>query len=237
MLPVAVLCGGKGTRIAALARDLPKSLIPVAGAPFIAHQLGWFRRSGVTDVVLLTGERGDQIEDFVGNGSAFGLRVRYSHDGASLRGTGGAIRNALALLGETFVTVYGDALLQADPAAVGAALHPTDEGVMSVFRNDDRGLPSNVLLAGELVARYDKQAAPGTMTHIDYGINAFRASAFARLPDARTIDLGQVHQGMIERRSLRAFPVTERWYEIGSPEGLAETERFVRAHPSFGGSR
>jgi MurNAc alpha-1-phosphate uridylyltransferase len=228
-LPVAVLCGGKGTRIAALAGDLPKALIPVAGAPFIAHQLDWLRRSGVSDVALLTGYRADLIEAFVKDGAAFGVRVRYSADGDVLRGTAGAIRRALPLLGDTFITIYGDSLLQADPVAVAAALRPADEGVMAVFRNDDRDLSSNVRLDGELVASYDKQASPGTMTHIDYGINVFRASVFAAVPPDRAVDLQEVHQAMIERRTLRAFPVTERWYEIGTPEGLAQTDGFLRS--------
>ena len=235
MLPVAVICGGKGTRIAAVAGDLPKALLPVAGSPFIAHQLRWLQRAGTSEVVLLTGYRGDLIASFVGDGAAFGLRVRYSHDGDVLRGTGGAVRRALPLLGEAFVTVYGDSLLQVNPADVVAAMQPADEGVMTVFRNDDHLLPSNVRLDEGFVAGYDKQAPPGTMTHIDYGLNVFRASVFSELPGDRPSDLSEVHRAMIARRSLRAFPVAARWYEIGSPEGLAETEQFVRARAVRGG--
>jgi NDP-sugar pyrophosphorylase family protein len=98
-----------------------------------------------------------------------------------------------------------------------------------VFRNEDRWHPSNVRTAGERVAAYDKHAPPGTMTHIDYGINAFRAADFARVAAADApADLADVHRALIERGALRALEVTERWYEIGSPEGLAETERFLR---------
>jgi NDP-sugar pyrophosphorylase family protein len=237
MLSVAVLCGGKGTRIAAVAGDLPKALVPVLGIPFVQHQLAWLRAAGLTDIVLLTGFRGEQIEAVIGDGSAFGVRVRYRHDGETLRGTGGAVQRALPLLGDCFLAIYGDSLLQADPAAVGAAIEPEDDGVMAVFRNDDRLLPSNVVLDGTRVTSYNKQARPGTMTHIDYGINAFRARAFEGVPDDRPVDLGEVHQRMIDRRALRAFPVTERWYEIGSPEGLAETTAFLRERTGSGGSR
>jgi NDP-sugar pyrophosphorylase family protein len=227
MIPVAVLCGGKGTRIAAIAGDLPKALIPVAGEPFLAHQLRWLSSEGVTDVVLLTGYRGDLVRDFAGDGRSFGLNVRYSDDGARPRGTGGSVAHALPLLGDAFLTVYGDALLSADLGAVAAALQPPYDGVMTVFRNEDRDHPSNVTLDGERVGTYDKQAEPGTMTHIDYGINAFRAGAFADVRDDRPVDLAEIHRAMIARGTLRAFPVSERWYEIGSPEGLAVTERFI----------
>jgi NDP-sugar pyrophosphorylase family protein len=228
MLPIAILCGGKGTRIASIAGDLPKALVPVDGTPFIAHQLRWLRAAGATDVVLLIGYRGDLVRAYAGDGGSFGLRVRYHADGPLPLGTGGAIKAALHLLGDAFLTAYGDAISPVDPAAVGAALAPADDGVMTVFRNDDRWLPSNVRVAGDRVCAYAKDAAPGTMTHIDFGINAFRAAAFDAFPTDRPVDLADVHRAMIARAALRAFPVSDRWYEIGSPEGLAETERFVR---------
>jgi N-acetyl-alpha-D-muramate 1-phosphate uridylyltransferase len=234
VLPVAILCGGKGTRVAALSGGLPKALIPVAGEPFLAHQLRWLRSAGVTDVVLLTGYRGDAIRAYAAQGAAFDLHIRYSEDGDVPRGTAGAVKRALPMLGTTFLTMYGDALLSADLGAVSAALQPPFEGVMTVYRNEDRGLRSNVTVDGDRVSAYEKQAAPGTMTHIDYGINAFRATAFADVADNVPVDLSDVHRAMIARRTLRAFPVAERWYEIGSPEGLAETERFIAARSTGG---
>jgi MurNAc alpha-1-phosphate uridylyltransferase len=234
MIPVAILCGGAGTRIAAIAGDLPKALIPVAGAPFISHQLRWLRRAGATSVVLLTGYRGDQIAQYVGSGERYGLAVTYSDDGPLRLGTAGAVGRALPHLGPVFLTVYGDSLLPTNPFAVSEALGALDEGVMSVFYNRDAGLPSNVTLDGDRVATYEKQAPLGTMTHLDYGINAFRASVFSAVPDDGPVDLSDVHAAMIARRSLRAVVVTERWYEIGSPEGLAETERYLRTQPAIG---
>jgi N-acetyl-alpha-D-muramate 1-phosphate uridylyltransferase len=224
---VAILCGGKGTRVSEIAGDLPKALIPIAGEPFLAHQLRWLAREGIAEVVLLTGYRGEAIRDFVGDGRSFSLRVGYSEDGDEPRGTAGAIRRALPALGERFLTLYGDSLPTADLAAVGRALEAPFEGVMTVFRNDDRWLRSNVAVAGDRVVAYDKHAAAGTMSHVDYGINAFSSAVFAEVAPDRPADLAEVHRRMIERGTLRAFPVSERWYEIGSPEGIEETERFL----------
>jgi len=235
MFPIAILCGGKGTRVASIAGDLPKALLPVDGYPFLGHQLHWLRDAGASDIVLLVGYRGDRIRAFVGDGNEFGLRVRYADDGAAPRGTGGALKDALPLLGERFLTVYGDALSLADPSAVAAALTEPFEGVMTVFRNDDRWQASNVRVAGDRVAAYDKHAPPGSMTHIDYGFNAFRARAFDMIPDGGPADLADVHRAMIERGSLRALPVTERWHEVGTPEGLAETEAWIRGRRSTTG--
>jgi MurNAc alpha-1-phosphate uridylyltransferase len=236
MVPVGVLCGGKGTRIATLAGDLPKALIPVAGELFLAHQLRWLRSEGVRDAVLLTGYRGERIEAYAGDGSSFGLAVHYSSDGPVLRGTAGAVKRALPLLGERFFTLYGDSLLSAPLQEIIDALIPPYEGVMTVYRNEDRGLPSNVTIDGDRISRYAKAAPLGTMTHIDYGINAFCSDVFAAVSDDRSVDLSEVHRAMIERGTLRAFPVAERWHEIGSPEGLAETERFIASRLAGGSS-
>jgi NDP-sugar pyrophosphorylase family protein len=234
MLPVAILCGGKGTRIAHLSRGVPKTLIQLAGEPFLAYQLRWLRAEGAHDVVLLTGQNADAIHACAGDGRSFGLTVRYSEDGPRPLGTAGAVRNALPLLGDRFLTVYGDALPQVRLEEVGAALAPPFEGVMTVFRNEDQGHPSNVALDGERVGEYDKGAAPGTMTHMDYGVNAFRAETFAAVPQDRAADLAEVHRAMVARGTLRAFPVYERWHEIGSPDGLAETEQFIIARSTRG---
>ena len=204
-------------------------MVPVAGEPFLAHQLRWLRREGAREVALLTGFGGALIRDFAGDGRSFGLEIRYSEDGALTRGTAGAVKRALPLLGDAFLTLYGDSLPSADLAAVGAALTAPYEGVMTIHRNDDDGLPSNVAVDGERIRAYDKQAPAGTMTHIDYGVNAFRADAFANVAGDRAVDLAEVHRAMIARGALRAFPVVERWHEIGSPEGFAETEHYIMA--------
>ena len=108
---IAVLAGGLATRMRPLTEKVPKSLLEVAGEPFIAHQLRLFRREGIRRVVLCTGFLGEMIEDFVGNGSRFGLEVAYSPDGPVQIGTGGALCKALPLLGSNFLITYGDSYL------------------------------------------------------------------------------------------------------------------------------
>ncbi len=234
VLPVAILAGGRGTRIAAIAGDRPKALIEVAGKPFVAHQLTWLARGGVTDVVLCLGYGAEAIRAFVGDGRNWNLRIAYSEDGEAPLGTGGALLRAISLLGNAFLTVYGDALLQCAPLEVVATLKDESDAVMTVFENRDRGLKSNVRVEGENVTAYDKEAPLGTMTHIDYGLNAFRARAFSGFTEGRPFDLAEVHRAAIERGALRALPCPRRWYEIGSPEGLAETENFILAQRSDG---
>ncbi|WP_198009917.1 sugar phosphate nucleotidyltransferase [Legionella tunisiensis] len=102
-LPVAILAGGLATRLLPVTEKIPKSLVKVAGEFFINHQLRYLHQQGIRDVVLCVGHLGGQIEAIVGDGSAYDLQVRYSWDGPHLLGTGGALRQALTLLGDAFL--------------------------------------------------------------------------------------------------------------------------------------
>src|SRR5690242_450591 len=102
MPPLALLAGGMATRLGAMTERVPKSLIEVAGEPFVAHQLRLVAAQGIRDVVICCGHLGGMLVDFVGDGSRFGCRVKYSFDGPPLLGTGGAILKALPLLGPRF---------------------------------------------------------------------------------------------------------------------------------------
>src|ERR1700739_3534589 len=122
MPPLALLAGGLATRLGAVAARVPKSLVEIAGEPFVAHQLRLLAEQEVTDVVMCCGHLGGMIQDFVGDGSRFGCCVEYSYDGPSPLGTGGAIRKALPLLGERFWVMYGDSYLTLGFKAANAAL-------------------------------------------------------------------------------------------------------------------
>ena len=113
-LPVAILAGGLATRLRPITERVPKVLIPVAGKPFLAHQLALLREQGVTRAVLCLGHLGEMVQRDFGDGSAHGVKLEYSFDGPVLLGTGGALKRALPLLGEKFFVLYGDSYLPID---------------------------------------------------------------------------------------------------------------------------
>ncbi len=230
MYPVAVLCGGLGTRMRPATETLPKAMIPVGGEPFLYHLLRLLERKGFSKVVLCVGYLGETIEEAVGDGSRFGLHLCYSHDGPVRAGTAGALKRALPLLGESFFALYGDSYLDCDYAAMCDAFERSGaEGLMSVYRNRGEFGASNVLFRDGAIERYDKTAADARFEHIDYGVEIFRARAFAAVRDGVPTDLAEVLQRLIARRALHAFEVTQRFYEMGSPEGYADTAEFLRA--------
>jgi NDP-sugar pyrophosphorylase family protein len=230
---LALLAGGLGTRLRPLTNSRPKSLIEVAGEPFLAHQLRLIQAAGIREVVLCCGHHGRQIENFVGDGTAFGLTLRYSYDGDSPLGTGGALRAALPLLGRRFLVMYGDSWLTEPIEPVWRAfLDANKPALMTVFANNDSLARSNVEYRSGSVVRYEKRRPSPTLHYIDYGIEAMDAFPLGDWP-VPVFDLAEVWQMLAAASLLAGFEVSTRFYEIGSFEGLAETEQAIRAATRF----
>jgi NDP-sugar pyrophosphorylase family protein len=220
MLPVAILAGGLATRLGRLTETTPKSLVPIHGVPFVAHQLRRLRAEGIEHVILCVGHLGESIEQVVGDGTAFGLKVEYSYDGVSLRGTAGAVRFALPKLGASFFVMYGDSYLACNYAAVEQEFWRRGKsGLMTVFRNEGKWDSSNVEFGEGRILAYSKKSRTARMQYIDYGLGVFRAEAFARTLAA---DLADLYSELLAGGELAALEVHERFYEIGSPAGLKE---------------
>jgi N-acetyl-alpha-D-muramate 1-phosphate uridylyltransferase len=229
MPPIAVLAGGLATRLWPLTEQLPKALIEVAGEPFIAHQLRLFAREGIREVKLLVGYCWEAIECFVGDGSRFGLQVDYIADGPTLLGTGGAVRQALVRLGAEFLVTYGDSWLDAPYAPMVRAFHASGQpALMCVFRNEDRWDASNVHFENGVIRYYSKKLRHPEMHHIDWGLGMLRASAVATRPIEEPWDLSELYEELAVSGHLAGYEMTRRFYEIGSFEGLAETNRLLR---------
>ncbi len=223
LFPVAVLSGGLATRLRPLTQSVPKAMVEVAGQPFIGRQLELLQSRGMKRVVLCTGHLGEVIHRYVGDGSRFGLQVQYSSDGRRPLGTGGAVRRALPLLGEAFFVIYGDSYLPCDYAAVQAAFVQSGQpALMTVHRNQGRWDTSNVRFQQGRMLRYDKRHPDPKMDHIDYGLGVFRAEVFAGLPPDEPCDLADVYGRLLAAGQLAGYEVKERFFEIGSFEGLQE---------------
>jgi NDP-sugar pyrophosphorylase family protein len=228
LFPAAILAGGLATRLRPLTETIPKALIEIRGEPFLAHQLRLLRSRGLERAVLCIGYRGQMIRDFAGDGSRFGLRLEYSEDWPVLRGTAGAVRQALPLLGERFFVLYGDSYLPCDYRAVQEAfLAAGKPALMTVYANQGRWDASNVEFAGGRIVAYDKRNRTGRMRHIDYGLGVFEASVFERLPARAACDLADVYQDLLRRGDLAAFEVFERFYEIGSVTGIEDLKAYL----------
>jgi NDP-sugar pyrophosphorylase family protein len=230
MPPLALLAGGLATRMRPLTEKIPKSMLDVAGEPFIAHQLRLFRRKGIGRVVICAGYLGEMMQDFVGDGARFGLSVGYSFDGEPLLGTGGALLKARPQLGETFMVTYGDSWLDTDYAAVANCFaQGGQKALMTVFRNADAWDSSNVEFDGRRIVAYSKREKTPRMQFIDWGLGMIGPGAFAGWEDVERFDLADLYGRLVAEGQLMGLEVKERFYEIGSHAGLAETDALIRA--------
>lgn len=229
---LALLSGGLATRMWPLTEKTPKAMLEVAGEPFVAHQLRHAAREGIDKVVLCVGYLADRIEAFVGNGAAFGVHVIYSREPPELLGTGGALRNALPLLGDEFLVQYGNSYLATSYAPIMCAFRRSGrQAMMTVFRNEGRWDTSNVEFVDGEIRNYDKQQRTTAMEFIDYGLGAFKANALLGWSVGERIDLAVIYQRLLASGELAGHEVHERFYEIGSTDGLAETDRYLRTRP------
>jgi NDP-sugar pyrophosphorylase family protein len=229
-VPAAILAGGLATRLRPITEKVPKAMVPVAGRPFIDHQLALLARSGIRRVVLCLGHLGEQVERHLGSGTAHGLEVRYSHDGDRLLGTGGALRRALPLLAPVFWVLYGDSYLDIDYRAVLAHFESARAtALMTVLRNDNLWERSNVVFRDGRLVCYSKRAHTPEMDHIDYGVSLLRREVLEALPPDEPADLADLLSALAAGGELTGHVVTQRFYEIGSHRGLEETQRYLRA--------
>ena len=203
----------------------------INGEPFIFHQLRWLKSQGASKAVLCVGHMGAAIEKSVGSGRDLGIEVNYSYDGPALLGTAGALKKAQALLSQEFFVLYGDSYLPCPLAPVLAAFRAAAKpALMTVFKNDNRWGASNVEYARGRILKYAKENRAPEMRHIDYGLGVFKKEVLNRVPD-ESFDLAKLYQQLLGAGELASFEATERFYEIGSPEGLEETRRYLKEHP------
>ena len=227
---VAILAGGLAKRLRPITQTIPKSLVNVAGLPFLSHQLRLLRNAGLRRAIVCLGHLGELIEDEFGNGAHFDMQIEYSYDGPQLLGTGGALKEALPLLGPRFFVLYGDSYLPTDYGDVARAFLDNDkEGLMTVYRNEGRWDTSNVQFDAGKIVRYDKKQPTKQMQHIDYGLGILSASAIAPWREREPFDLADVYSRLLSQNQLAGYEVKERFYEIGSLQGLMELDALFRS--------
>ena len=229
-IPAALLAGGLATRLRPITETIPKALVEVASKPFIDHQLELLRRNGIRRIVLCLGYLGEQVEAHLGDGSRFGMELRYSYDGDKLMGTAGALRRAAHLLDDFFWVMYGDSYMDIDyRAALDDFARRDAAGMMTVLRNNNRWDRSNVVFRDGKLLRYDKRQQTPDMQYIDYGVAILRREVLDGIPADRPSDLADLYSKLVADGRMAAHEVTNRFYEIGTPASLEEARRYLES--------
>jgi N-acetyl-alpha-D-muramate 1-phosphate uridylyltransferase len=223
-----ILAGGLGTRLGELTSGLPKPMVDVEGKPFLELELELLRRHGVSDFVVCIGFQAAKIQDYFGDGSRFGIHLRYSFEEETLLGTAGAVKAAESLLQERFFLAYGDSYMPMDYGRAYESFCRTDRlAMMVVLRNDNRYDRSNLLIEDGFVRAYDKANPTPEMRYINFGVSLLRREALDLVPPGVPYSQEEWFEDLIRSENLMAFETNERFYEIGSPSGLMEFRRLV----------
>jgi NDP-sugar pyrophosphorylase family protein len=227
--PVVILAGGRGTRLQSVTNgSVPKIMVPLLGRPFIDFKLKQLANAGVTQVILLLGVGGELVEEHVMK-EPQGLQITCIHDGEILKGTGGAIKSALDVLPNEFWVTYGDNLVTTDFIKAQLFLESEKtEGLMCVMENNNLFDKSNLSVNSGKVTSYSKLSQDNSYSWIDYGLIYLKKKSFKNLKFKSSFDLSEVISVLIASEMLSAWKVSQRFWEIGTPESLAETENYLK---------
>ena len=226
-----ILAAGKGERLRPLTLHTPKPLVRAAGTPLIEFHVLALAAAGFTELVVNHAWLGQQIEDYLGDVSQFGVSIQYSPEGEPLE-TGGGIFQALALLGDApFLVVNGDVWCDWDfrrAPALAASLERRGQLAHLVFVNNPPQHANGDFCLDNSVVRYAAEHVGPTYTYAGTGV--FSPKFFADVPDGTVMKLRPLLDAAIARRTLTGERHTGRWVDVGTPERLAELDRELNNH-------
>ena len=171
---------------------------------------------------------GEKIREFVGDGSAWGLRVTYSYDGDNLLGTGGSVKNALPLLEDKFFVLYGDSYLPINYLEVqNAYLASKKRCLITIVKNYNQQHQNNVVYEAGCILEYNKYEQRDNMNYLEYGLGVMQASVFDKYPLGKTFDLADVYNKLSLDSDLDSYEIFDNYYEIGSEQGISEINKYL----------
>jgi NDP-sugar pyrophosphorylase family protein len=228
-MQMVILCGGLGTRLGDIAKNIPKSMININGRPFLQHQIEKLKKQGIEDILLCVGHLSNIIEEYFGDGSKFDIKIEYSHDGVEPLGPIGALKKAEPYLNDVFFMMYGDSYLSIDFQEVYEFFTQFDKlGCMVVFKNHDKYDKSNLIVKNDMVVGYGDKNRTKDMVYIDYGTTALHKNSLNIIPPNKFFTTKEFFSKLIEKQELLAYEAKERFYHIGTPASLEELKKFIK---------
>ena len=227
-----ILAGGEGTRLRPLTLSLPKPVVPVVDRPFLRHQLDLLAGAGVRDVVFSVAYRPERVEAVFGDGSAFGVKIRYAVEDTPL-GTGGAVRNALDLLDDRTIVMNGDVLTDVDLAQL-VRRHEQQQASATILLTPVPNPSAYGLVetdASGRVLRFREKPKPEEITSdtINAGIYILETRVIDLIPPSvsHSIERG-FFPALLARGDVVFGPVHRGyWIDIGTPEKYLQVHRDI----------
>lgn len=220
-----ILAAGRGERMRPLSDRIPKPLLPVAGKPLIIRLVKRLARCGIADIVVNVSHLGELIEEALGNGTAFGVRIAYSREREAL-GTAGGMAAALPLLGAVpFMAVNSDVYSDFDfkrLEPVADKLSRTGELAHLVLVDNP---PHHA--GGDFFLDEDMVAAHGGVRFTFSGIGVYQPALFSSVARGAKFQLAALLREPIAQCRVRGEHHGGLWVDVGTPARLAQLERLL----------
>ena len=230
-LQIAILAGGKATRLYPTTKTISKSMIKICRKPFFTYQIELLKKNNINNIVMCVGTFSEQIVNYFGDGKKFGVSIKYSVEKPNnLLGTAGALKNAQEYLDDTFFVTYGDSYLPIDFSIISDTFKKSGKlALMTVYKNNNNFDTSNVAINANLVTIYNKSAKDKNLEYIDYGLLILKKQVLDIIPSHKFVNLDFLINKLIEKTELLAYEIKERFYEIGSIDGIKDFENYIKS--------
>lgn len=226
-----VLAAGRGERMRPLTDDIPKPLLQVGGKPLIVWHLENLARAGFREVVINHAHLGAQIEAALGDGSQWGLAIRYSPEPGGALETAGGIANALPLLGadQAFLVINGDIHCDWDPGLAASALQGDRLAHLVLVPNPPQHAHGDFSLCGGEVGADPTLLADGAQALTFAGIGIYQPRLFAGIVRGQPAKLAPLLRAAMEEHRVSGELHRGRWMDVGTPQRLAELDSELRS--------
>jgi mannose-1-phosphate guanylyltransferase len=220
-MQAVILVGGEGTRLRPLTSNVPKPVVPLVDRPFIAYMLEWLVSHGVDDVIMSCGFLATAVRDVLGDGSGYGIRLRFVEE-PDPRGTAGALKYAEDLLDERFLMLNGDVLTDLDLSAQIAQHERTGAvGTLGLVPVDDPSAYGLVRVLGDGAVRefVEKPSADQIDTNmISAGAYVLERSILDMVPADQNVSIEREIWPRLVGNGLYGFEHEAYWMDIGTPD-------------------
>ena len=225
-----LLVGGMGTRLQPITNKTPKPMLPVGGVPFTEHQIAKARAAGISEIVLATSYLAEVFKPYFGDGSAFGIKIKYAVEEVAL-GTGGAIRNAASLLSPADqVVIFNGDVLSAHDLSAQIRFHEQMQADVTLYLTqvaDARAYGCVELLPGDRVKSFLEKSDTPPSNLINAGCYVFNRSVIDEIPSERVVSVERESfpQLLAADKKVFGFVDSSYWLDIGTPAALIKASK------------
>ncbi len=227
-----ILAGGRGQRLHPITEKIPKPMVLFHGKPFLEYMIEYLKKEGFTEVILLVGYLHEKITSYFGDGSKFGINIKYSITDINNE-TGPRLEAARSMLDPVFFLTYCDNYcpINTQKAWEHFCSQENTLAQITVYSNIDKFTRDNLRVENGLVSTYDKSRSQDNLSGVDIGFSFMHLEVLDLMPNENLNFEKIVYPKLVQEKKMAAYVTHHRYYSVGSLERLPVTELFLKRDP------